>query len=132
MIMGLLKNKISTQFYKFIVVGVWSTIINYGIFYILLEFLNINYLISSAVGFISGVFAGYGFNRKWTFKVEKKKKYTEIIKYYTVYIVSLILSLLFLKIIVDAVGVDPRIANILAIGLTTCTNFIGIKIVVFK
>jgi len=132
MIPGLLKNKISVEFYRFIVVGVWSTIINYGIFYILLEFLSVNYLTSSAVGFISGVFAGYGFNRKWTFKVEKEKKNTEIIKYYTVYIVSLILSLLFLKIIVDVVGVDPRIANILAIGLTTFTNFVGIKMVVFK
>ena len=132
MIIGLLKNKISIQFYKFIVVGGWSTIINYGIFYILLEFLNVNYLISSATGFICGVFAGYGFNRKWTFKVEKKKQYTEIIKYYTVYTVSLILSLLFLKIIVDVVGVDSRIANILTIVLTTCANFIGIKIVVFK
>lgn len=132
MIQGLLKNKISVEFYKFIVVGVWSTIINYGVFYILLELLNINYLISSAIGFIAGVFAGYGFNRKWTFRVEKEGKPTEIIKYYTVYIVSLILSLLFLKIIVDVIGIDPKIANILAIGLTTCTNFIGIKIVVFK
>ncbi len=48
MIPGLLKNKISVEFYKFIVVGAWSTIINYGIFYILLEFLSVNYLTSSA------------------------------------------------------------------------------------
>lgn len=132
MILNLLKNKISIEFYKFIVVGIWSTIVNYGMFYILLEFVEINYLISSAVGFICGVFAGYGLNRRWTFKIDKEKSRIEIIKYYTVYILSLILSLLFLKFIVDIVGLDPKIANILAIGLTTCTNFVGIKIIVFK
>ena len=132
MILSLLRNKISTQFYKFIIVGIWSTIINYGMFYILLEFLGVNYLISSAAGFISGVFAGYGFNRKWTFGVKSVKKHSEILKYYAVYITSLILSLLFLKVVVGIIGLDPKIANILAIGLTTCTNFIGIKIVVFK
>jgi len=132
MIAKLLKNKTSVEFYKFIAVGIWSTIINYGVFYILLEFLNVNYLIASAAGFISGVYAGYGFNRKWTFKAKQEKKYTGIIKYYAVYIVSLILSLLFLKVVVVIVGIDPKIANILAIGLTTCTNFVGIKKFVFK
>jgi len=128
----MLNTKLITQIFKFITVGFWSTMINYGIFYILLEFFSIHYLMASAIGFVSGVFAGYGFNRKWTFKVQKEKKYTEIIKYYTVYIVSLILGLFFLTILVDVLGVDPRIANILAVGFTTCTNFIAIKIIVFK
>jgi len=132
MILNLLKNKITIEFYKFIVVGIWSTIVNYGMFYTLLEFAEINYLISSVVGFICGVFAGYRLNRRWTFKIDKEKSHKEIIKYYTVYLFSLILSLLFLKFMVDIVGLDPRIANILAIGLTTCTNFLGIKILVFK
>ncbi|MDG1436751.1 MAG: GtrA family protein [Rickettsiaceae bacterium] len=132
MLLDLLRHGVSKQFYRFIVVGVWSTIINYGIFIALLELMDINYLLASAMGFISGVFAGYGFNRKWTFKVEAKKGNAEIIKYYIVYSASLVLSLAFLHGVVDVLGLDPKIANILAVGLTTCTNFIGIKIMVFK
>ena len=117
---------------RFIVVGSWSTIINYLLFYILFEILDINYLISSAFGFIAGVFFGYSFNRKWTFKVKKYKKRSEIISYFVVYMASLLISLLFLEILVNIAGLDPKIANILAIGLTTCTNYIGVKKIVFN
>lgn len=132
MILNVLKSRVSTEFYKFIMVGSWSTVINYGMFYALLQLVGINYLISSAIGFICGVFAGYELNRRWTFRVGKEKSYTEYIKYFTIYMLSLLLSLIFLKCTVYIIGLDPKVANILAIGLTTCTNFIGIKIMVFK
>ncbi len=117
---------------RFLVVGSWATIINYLLFYILFEILDINYLVSSAFGFIVGVFSGYSFNRKWTFKVKKYKKRSETISYFIVYMVSLIISLLFLEILVNIAGLDPKIANLLTIGLTTCTNYIGVKKIVFN
>ena len=129
---NLLKNKIGTQFYKFIVVGVGSTLVNYLIFYTLLEFLKINYLISSAFGFLFGMMIGYFLNRKWTFQMDTKTTNAEIIKYFFVYAFSLILSLIFLKITVDAFKINTKIANFFALILTTFTNFIGIKMTVFK
>jgi len=128
MIAKLLKNKTSVEFYKFIAVGIWSTIIGSGVSHILLEFLNVNYFIASAAGFISGVYAGYDFNRKWTFKVKQEKKYTEIIKYYAVHIVSLILSLL----VIPVFGIETPITVVLMVGIPICTNFVGIKKFVFK
>ena len=120
------------ELFRFIVVGSWATIINYLLFYTLFEILDINYLVSSAFGFIVGVFSGYNFNRKWTFKVKKYKKRSETISYFIVYMVSLIISLLFLEILVNIAGLDPKIANLLTIGLTTCTNYIGVKKIVFN
>ena len=122
---------ITKQFYKFIVVGCFSTIINYCTFYILYKFLLVYYIVSSAIGFIAGVFAGYKFNKNWTFGIQEKAE-TYIYKYYIVYVISLFLGLGFLKILVAVVGLIPQIANILTIGLTTCTNFIGTKFWVFK
>ena len=132
MILGVLKKKVGIEFYKFIGVGIIATLINYGVFYVLLEFLEINYLLSSMIGFVSGVLCGYGFNRRWTFKVRKKQKGVEIVKYYGVYIFSLILSICFLKIVVSFIGLNPLLANVLSIGLTTMTNFVGLKTIVFK
>jgi len=130
--LNLLKNKIGIQFYKFIIVGAVSTLVNYLMFYILLEFLKINYLISSAFGFLFGMVIGYFLNRKWTFQMETKTTNAEIIKYFFVYAFSLILSLIFLKIAVDAFKINAKIANFFALILTTFTNFIGIKMTVFK
>ena len=53
-------------------------------------------------------------------------------KYCLVYLASLLLSIIFLKIAVGLVGISPEIANIFAICLTTCTNFLGTKFFVFK
>jgi putative flippase GtrA len=124
--------KAHEQFIKFIIVGIWSTIVNYGIFYVLLDFVKMNYLLSSAVGFISGVFAGYELNKQWTYGIKEKVRKKVLVNYYFVYILSLILSLIFLKIAVGLIGIDARIANIFAIGITTCTNFLGTKLFVFK
>jgi len=120
------------QFIKFVIVGILSTIINYACFYIFLEFLSVYYLVASSIGFISGVFIGYKLNKSWTFSVKESFSKRDVAKYYVVYIISLILSLIFLKITVDFIGINSKIANIIAIGITTCTNFIGTKFLVFK
>lgn len=122
---------LKVQFLKFIVVGVLSTIVNYGFFYGFLNYLGMDYLLSSALGFLFGVFAGYLINKRWTFQV-KSKNLIHVIKYYLVYSCSLVISIAILKLVVDILGMKPEIANILVIGITTCTNFVGIKWIVFN
>lgn len=107
------------------------TIVNYGIFYVLFAVAHLHYLVAASLGFLSGVVIGYPLNRRFTFSVDKSGKREKAL-YLFVYIVSLILSIIFLRIVVGFLGVDARIANILSIGLTTCTNFIGTKLVVFR
>ena len=120
------------QFLKFIVVGLFSAIINYGLFYLLLKMANINYLISSLCGFIAGVFGGFYLNKNWTYNDKNNKSNSLLWKYFSLYLFSLLISLIFLKITVEYIGLNAEIANLLAIGITTCINFIGTKFVVFK
>ena len=122
---------IQRQFIKFIVIGVFSTVINYGIFFILYHFIAVHYIASSAIGFMSGVFVGYHFNKNWTFGVAEKSPHY-LYQYYLVYTISLVLGLGFLHLLVKRLDIIPEIANILTIGLTTCTNFLGTKFWVFK
>jgi len=122
---------LSRQFLRFIVVGLLSTIVNYGLFYGLLSG-GLHYQLASALGFLAGVGIGYPLNKKWTYdhKEEAGKKLKA--KYLAVYMASLGLSLAFLYLTVDLWGIDARLANLLAIGLTTMTNFIGTKFLVFR
>lgn len=125
-------NKLSKQFLKFCLVGVFATVINYGIFYLLINVFDFNYMLSSSVGFLSGVVAGFPFNKSWTFKSKNDDWSKQILLYGMVYTLSLILSLIFLKIQVEYLGLDPKIANIFCICLTTLTNFMGTKLFIFK
>jgi putative flippase GtrA len=120
------------QFLKFIIVGIFSTFINYGLFYFLLNIFNINYLISSSLGFMAGVFGGFYLNKNWTYNDKNNQSKTLLWKYFSLYITSLLISLIFLKITVDYIGLNAEIANLLSIVITTCVNFIGTKFVVFK
>ena len=127
----ILSNLFARKIVKFFLVAFIATILNYLIFYFCLEFLGINYKLSSAIGFISGVFLGFQLNSKWTFKGNEKSK-SKVFKYYVVYLFSLGVSLICLTIFVETNHLDARVANILCICITFCTNYIGTRFWVFK
>lgn len=120
------------QFVRFIIIGVFSTVVNYLAFYLLFHQASFNYMLASAFGFILGVVVGYSLNKYWTFEVGRDAQDQFVYKYGAVYLASLLLGLLFLKFLVGSLDLPPDFANFVTIGLTTCTNFIGVKYFVFK
>ena len=121
---------IKKQFFRFIIIGSFSTIVNYSFFFILYEFLSIYYIFASGIGFILGVFSSYSFNKSWTFQIEKNKSY--VFRYLTIYSLSLLIGLVFLNFLVEILVIMPLLGNLLTIGLTTILNFLGSKFLVFK
>lgn len=119
---------VRSQFSRFILVGGISTIINYSVFYALFS-LGYNYLIASAVGYIVGAVFGYVFNARLTFK---KKAGLSVIPYFSVYTFSLVTGLGVLKFFASSLNINPLLANLLAIGYTTMTNFLGSRYIAFN
>ena len=62
-------HKIGHQFGKFIVAGLLSTAINYGVFYILFK-LGVSYMVAMAIGFLAGAGFGFHLNRVWTYETD--------------------------------------------------------------
>lgn len=56
------------QFFRFCVIGVVNTTVNYLVFYLCLELLSIHYTLAGGAGFLSGGVVGFFFNRSWTFQ----------------------------------------------------------------
>ncbi len=121
------------SFALFVVVGLISAVANYGIFYILLRSAHWQYQLASATGFVSGMAVGYPLNRSWTFQQKRDHgNFRRLPHYILVYLISLAASLLFLYVLVDLLGLDARLANLFAIGLSTMTNFVGTRFWVFR
>lgn len=122
------------QFCRFIVVGLISTAVSYSFFYFLYVFCGTHYQLAAAAGFMLGVFIGYPVNRTWTFAAEAASAAGNpyLMKYVSVYMISLGMGLLLLDLLVRQCGLWPPVANIFVIGFTTCTNFIGVKIWTFR
>ena len=120
-----------TEAGRFIVVGLLSTIVNYGVFYSLVV-AGISYLIASAAGFLIGVASGYGLNKRWTVGVTQPSDRRLVLGYWMVYLTSLVCGLLLIRFLVEGLRIDVRLGNLAAIVLTTCTNFAGTRFLVFK
>ncbi|TSC91518.1 MAG: Uncharacterized protein CEN90_316 [Parcubacteria group bacterium Licking1014_17] len=121
----------NNQFTRFIVVGSLSTVINYGLFFLLLQIFSVNYYLATVVGYVSGLVFGYLLNRRWTFQPVIKRRATELILYTGVYISSLVLSVVVLGVLVKF-GLHPLIANIFGICFSTLSNFFGLKYLIFN
>jgi putative flippase GtrA len=130
--MDVLNRKTAVQFRNFAVVGVVSTICNYSIFFVLLRYLGVQYILASAIGFILGIFISYELNRRVSFESGGYAKKKEFMLYVSVCLFSLVLSLITLRSLVEFFNVHVLLANLCAIGVSTITNFIGAKIIVFK
>ena len=117
---------------KFLVVGSLSTILNYLVFATFFLVLNFQYLTSFTIGFLSGVALGYILNRSWTFQISDSYPMRYFFHYTIVYITSLLIGLLCMRIAVEILSIHPLVSNIGVICITTCTNYSGIRFWVFK
>lgn len=121
------------QAVKFLIVGGVSTVINYGSFFILLTWLHWHYLVASVVGYVLGLIFGYILNRNWSFAEHKQVRMPkEFVRYLGVYLFSLVCNSLVLMLGVRWLQFDPRLANIIAIMVSMVSNFVGLKLFVFR
>lgn len=120
-----------TKFLKFGIVGVISTIANYGLFTLLLKVFVLHYILSAVAGYMTGLVLGFFLNKNWTFVAQIDRQRSYLFLYFVVYIISLIFSQLFLILLVEKLELDPLLANVFAIGLSTISNFIGTNYFVF-
>lgn len=130
--MIVINKKTAKEFKNFAIVGIISTAVNYLIFYSLVHFFGLHYLISSSFGFITGIFVSYGLNRIYTFSDPSIDMKNEFAAYVVVCIFSLLLSLASLWVFVELFGINPLIGNVLAIGVSTVSNFLGLKTFVYS
>lgn len=127
----MLRRYVTKQFLRFCLVGVESTILTYLTFILLNNFLEVNYLVSSAAGFIAGVFLGFIFNKDFTFQSNKASLIT-FPQYLGIYLSSLSFNLISINILVEYFRLLPIISMILVNPLVLLINFFGTKIIVFK
>jgi putative flippase GtrA len=124
-------HELHTQFGRFIVIGCISTLVSFSAFLLALLVFHFHYITSSIFAFICGIFIGYPLNKRWTFDKGHHKN-SHFLQYLTVYLTSLLICIICLRFAVDEIGIIPEVAYILTIGISTCTNFVGTKFLVFR
>lgn len=118
------------QFLKFCVVGLSNTVISLAVYYIILYF-GAHYVIASILSFIISVLNAYYWNYKYVFNT-KSDILKSLIKTYTSYGFSYVLSTTLLIILVEYYNISELLAPILVLVITVPLNFILNKFWAFK
>ncbi len=114
------------EFIKFGMVGIINTLTSFSIYYILIA-CNVNYLISNIFAYFISSIIGYILNKTWVFKHKDSKPINSVIKYYTTYASSFLLSTFLMYILVDIFNISVLLAPVLTLGFTVPYNYIMSK-----
>lgn len=122
--------KLFMQIIKFGLVGVIATVIDYVLLYVLTEFFNIYYLISSIISFSVSVIFNYIASVRWVFDVDKNKnsKIKELVVFIILSVIGLGINQLFMWLLSDKLNIYYMISKLFATVVVMCWNFITRKL----
>jgi glycosyltransferase involved in cell wall biosynthesis len=117
---------------KFGITGVVTNLANYGTFIALLNLANVQYAISSILGFLAGFILGFVVNRSWTFSKSDSRVIRQLARYYVVNLISLGVNVVTIVTFTEVVGLIPQISQVFAIAASATVNFAGSKFWAFR
>ena len=121
------------QLIKFGIVGVLATILDWGIFYLLTNIINIHYGIATAISFLISTVFNYYLSVKYVFDVDSStSKKRNFIIFLIFSIIGLGLNELILWICIEKIHLYNMIGKIVATGLVMIFNFITRKLFLEK
>ena len=132
MINSFIHSKLFKQLFRFGVVGGLAFLIDAGLLYILTEFLNIYYLISSIISFIVSLAFNYVLSILWVFDVKKKQTIKEVLLFAILSVIGLGINQLVMYLGVDLLHIHYMLCKIISTIIVMVYNFITRKIFIEK
>lgn len=123
---------ISTQFVKFVLIGLLNTLIHYIVFIVLFRLFSVNMTVATVIGYIAGMLNSFIWNRSWTFGIRGDSYLLELVKFSLVNIVALLTNVMVLRLLTLQFSMLPELAQICAIAISVIVNFSGNKCWTFR
>ena len=117
---------------KFCLTGVLNTVIDMGVYTLLLKVFHVNAAVSQVAGYSMGVLNSYIINRSWTFSTSTKFFSATMIKFILANLATLLLSLEVLHILTVNLGMGELLAKLPVTAVTILVNFFLSNFFVFR
>lgn len=124
--------RLSTQLTRFVLVGGFAAVVDYGSYQTLLA-LGLWVHLAKALGFIAGTTTAYLINRRWTFQSQgSRTQFASVMALYGItFIVQVGMNAVMLAVLPPIRG-EITCAFVVAQGTATCINFIVQRTVIFR
>ena len=135
----LLKKPFIKQFLSYICVGGAAAIVEWLLFTLFSNVLNLHYILATALAFIFSTAANWLLGRIWTFKdstAYEHKRGKELFLVFLVSGIGLLFNMLLMYIFVTVIGLNTPVlktlSKIIATGIVFFWNFLIRKFVIYK
>lgn len=108
-----------------------ATVVDFGLFYFLIEFAGFHYLVSNLCSCTAGMITNYAFNKKRTFKNRSNKIARQFSLFIFVSLIGIILNLIFIYLLVERTHMWPMYAKFISSGVVVFWSYIGHKKITF-
>lgn len=123
--------RLAWQFARFLAVGLVSFAFDYGLFFVLFQYLGVQYIVASTISFSLSLVLNYFLTLKFVFEAKEGRS---VAKEFSIYIglniIALGLNQAILFLAVDALGVSPLIGKLIATAVVLVYNFISRKLLI--
>ncbi|MDB5052534.1 MAG: hypothetical protein JWM44_584 [Bacilli bacterium] len=120
------------QFIKFNIVGLANTLLDYGVFTLLIWLGLESIIMAQCISYGLGILNSYFLNKYWTFTQKDKIQPKQVVRFLTLNCCGLLLSLGLLTLFTDQLHYKVLLAKLLATIATMLFNFAGNKLWVFR
>ena len=112
------------RFIKFSIVGLSGTLVNMAVYAVAVNS-GLYYLIAAVISFLFAVTNNFYWNFRWTFKGQAafRSRRNKYFRFLAVSLLNLGINLLLLRLLVETLGFDKTLAQLVAIGLVSILNF---------
>ncbi len=127
------KPKALTSFFRYNVVALVATAIDFLLFILLSQVLNVWYVLATFISAVSGGIIAFVLKRNWAFVSKDKRMSSQAIKYIPVWVGSILLNTWGLYLMVEHTNLEHVIAKVIvAIVVGIGFNYVLYKYFVFK
>ena len=126
-------DKLLVQFVRYVFVGAFAFVIDFGLLYILTEYARLHYLLSATLSFIAGLLVNYIISCLWVFNGSKfKNRLVEFLFFAAIGVVGLALNDALIWLFTDCIGTHYMFSKIVAAAMVYLWNFFARKYLVFR
>jgi len=118
----MVRGRVPVALVRYAVVGALGTAVNYAIYALLLLLGGVPYPLASAIGYVTGTFAAYPLNRRWTFGIREHRGEL-LLRYVAVQTAGVGLTVAVLTVLVEVAGVPALLAQAFAIVAANVVTF---------
>ena len=119
------------QMLRYAIVGGAGAVIDLALLFILTEFFNFYYLLSTTLAFIFSALLNFYFNRRWTFKSSGNAQ-RQLLIFSFVAISGVLINAGIMYVLVELFYVYYMLAKVASIAIVTIWNFMWNKYLTFR